>query len=116
MRPKCPNSAPHTNCHHSGGEVMFCSFRTCASCSHVSHELPQYQSSLVSNVRPKEGPATEQRSQTQQQISNRMLKKKRLMVLQWSGQTPDLNLTEMLLQDLRRAVHKQIPANVNELK
>lgn len=55
-------------------------------------------------------------AQAQQQISNRMLKKKRLVVLQWSGQYPDLNLTEMLLQDLRRAVHKPIPANVNELK
>jgi len=34
------------------------------------------------------------------------VKKKRIKVLQWSSQSPDLNLTEMLWWDLKRAVYE----------
>lgn len=41
----------------------------------------------------KSGRATAQWSQSQQQIYNRMSEKKIIRVLQWSSQSPDLNLT-----------------------
>lgn len=37
-------------------------------------------------------------------------------MLQWSSQSLYLNLIEMPWWDLKRAVHKQIPVNLNELK
>jgi len=42
------------------------------------------------------------------------LKKKRIKVLHWPSQTPDLNTTEMLWQDLKKALHKQMPANIKK--
>jgi len=41
------------------------------------------------------------------------LTRKRIKVLQWSSQSPDLNLTEMLWWDLKRAVHKRMPMIIN---
>jgi len=38
------------------------------------------------------------------------------MVLQWPSQSPDLNPNKTLWQDLKRAVHKQMPTNLNEPK
>jgi len=35
------------------------------------------------------------------------LKKKRIKVLHWPSQSPDLNTTEMLWQDLKKALHNQ---------
>lgn len=40
------------------------------------------------------------------------LKKKRIKVLRWPSQTPDLNLIETLWRDLKR----RMLANINEVK
>lgn len=45
-----------------------------------------------------------------------MDEKENNQVFQWPRQSPDLNPTEMLWQDLQRAVHKQMPANLDKLK
>ena len=42
-------------------------------------------------------------------------KRKRIKVLECPSQSPDLNLCEMLLWDLKRAVHKQIRSKLSEL-
>ena len=44
------------------------------------------------------------------------LKKKRIGVLPWSSQSPDLNLIEMQSWDIKRAMHQTNVANLNELK
>jgi hypothetical protein len=37
-------------------------------------------------------------------------------VLQWSSQSPDLNLIEHLRRDLKIAVHRHSPSNLTELE
>lgn len=41
---------------------------------------------------------------------------KKAMCWKKPSQSPDLDLTEMLWQDLNRAVHKQLPSNIHKLK
>ena len=41
---------------------------------------------------------------------------KRIEVLQWAHQSPDLNMIRMQWWNLQRAVHQQISANLKELK
>ena len=92
------------------------SHRTWAPCSHwVHHELlwiPKYSRVKYEAICPTakawlklahqqdNDPKHSSRSTTE------CLKKKRIKVLQWSSQSPDLSLTEMLWLDLQRAVHK----------
>lgn len=49
--------------------------------------------------------------QTQKQIHNRMAEKQ-IKVLQWSSQSLDCNVTEMLWQNIKRTVHKQMPKSM----
>jgi len=44
------------------------------------------------------------------------LKKKRIKVLHWPSQRQDLNLTEIMHQDLKRAEYKQRLANLKVMK
>ena len=44
------------------------------------------------------------------------LSKKKVNVLKWPSQSPDLNPIENLWQDLKTAVHRRTPANLKELE
>ena len=44
------------------------------------------------------------------------LKNKKVNVLEWPSQSPDLNLIENLWQDLKIAVHQRSPSNLTELE
>ncbi|KAF7653083.1 hypothetical protein LDENG_00087570, partial [Lucifuga dentata] len=44
------------------------------------------------------------------------LQKKRIKVLPWPSQSPDLNPIEMLWRDLKAAVHQRKPSNLTQLK
>jgi hypothetical protein len=48
----------------------------------------------------------------QQNVFNR----KKICLLEWSSQSPDLNPFEMLWHGLKRAVHTRHPKNIAELK
>lgn len=39
----------------------------------------------------------------------------KIKVLKWPSQSPDLNLIEMLLHDLKQAIHTRKPSNTTEL-
>ena len=44
------------------------------------------------------------------------LQQKKIRLLEWPSQSPDLNLIEMLWHDLKRAIHTRHPRNIAELK
>ena len=44
------------------------------------------------------------------------LQQKKILILEWPSQSPDLNPIEMLLHDLKRAVHTRHPKNIGKLK
>uniref|UniRef100_A0AAZ3NRU8 Tc1-like transposase DDE domain-containing protein n=1 Tax=Oncorhynchus tshawytscha TaxID=74940 RepID=A0AAZ3NRU8_ONCTS len=44
------------------------------------------------------------------------LQQKKISLLEWPRQSPDLNSNEMLWHDLKRAVHIRHPKNIAELK
>ena len=44
------------------------------------------------------------------------LQQKKIRLLEWPSQSPDLNSIEMLWHDLKRAVHTRHPKNITELK
>jgi transposase len=44
------------------------------------------------------------------------LKQKKIHLLEWPSQSPDLNPIEMLWHDLKRAIHTRNPKNIAELK
>ena len=44
------------------------------------------------------------------------LQQKKIRLLEWPSQSPDLNPIEMLWHDLKRAVHTRHPKNIAELK
>ena len=44
------------------------------------------------------------------------LQQKKIRLLEWPSQSPDLNVIEMLWHDLKRAVHTRHPNNIAELK
>lgn len=46
----------------------------------------------------------------------KILKKFNIGLLQWLSQCLNLNMIKMLLQDVERAVHKEVPAELKELK
>lgn len=60
--------------------------------------------------------AAGQGSQHSRKSTTECLKRKRIKVLQWSTQHQDPNPTEVLCWDPQRAVHKQMPTKLNELK
>ena len=59
----------------------------------------------------KVGYATGQRPKTTE-----WLQQKKIRLLEWPSQSPDLSLREMLWHDLKRAVHTRHPKNIAELK
>jgi len=69
---------------------------------------------LLSFIQLKLGTNCQQDNDPKQRKSTlECVKKKIIKVLQRSSQSPDLNLTEMLWWDLRRAVHTLMPANLS---
>ncbi|MGH0187059.1 UNVERIFIED_CONTAM: hypothetical protein FKN15_039015 [Acipenser sinensis] len=44
------------------------------------------------------------------------LNKNKIKVLEWTSQSPDINLIENLWCELKKAVHKRSPWNLNELE
>ena len=48
--------------------------------------------------------------------STEWLQQKKIHLLEWPSQSPDLNPIEMLWHDLNRAVHTRYPKNIAELK
>ena len=121
-KPKNSISAqtPHTNCQARWWRAddlgLFCSHRTWTSCSHsVHHELlciPKYSRVKCEAICPtakawlKLGHQQDNDPKHSSKSTTECLKKKRIKVLQWSSQSPDLKLIEMLWWDLKRAVHK----------
>ncbi|KAF7663711.1 hypothetical protein LDENG_00201070 [Lucifuga dentata] len=49
-------------------------------------------------------------------FTSEWLKRNKMKVLEWPSQSPDLNSTEMLWQDLKQTVHARKPFNVADLK
>ena len=49
-------------------------------------------------------------------LSTQWLKEKKVNVLAWPDQSPDLNLTENPWNDLKTAVHEWSPSNLTELE
>ena len=92
---------------------LFCSHWTWTPCSHwVQHELlwiPKYSRvrcesiCLTDKAWLKLGHQQDNDPKHSSKSTTECLKKKRIKVLQWSSQSPDLNLTEMLWWDLKRA-------------
>jgi hypothetical protein len=47
---------------------------------------------------------------------NRTEEQKKICLLEWPSQSPDLNPNEMMWLDLKRTVHTRHPKNIAELK
>ena len=105
--------------HGDGGMMIwgsFCSHRTWTPCSQwVHHELlyiPKYSRvkceaiCLTAKAWLKLGHQQDNDPKHSSKSTTECVKKKRIKVLQWSSQTLDLTLAEMLWWDLKRAVHK----------
>lgn len=84
-----------------------------------------YQRVLEENVRPSVRKLKLKRMWTMQhdndpkhssKSTKEWLKKKKLRVLEWPSQSPDLNPIEMLWIDLKLAVHARHPSNITQLK
>lgn len=50
------------------------------------------------------------------QRSKKRLHRKKMRLLEWPCQSPDLNLSEKLWHDLKRAIHIRHHKNIAELK
>ena len=48
--------------------------------------------------------------------TTKWLQQKKIRLLEWASQSPDLNPIEMLCHDVKRAVHTKHPKNIAELK
>jgi transposase len=84
-----------------------------------------YQDILQENVRLSVRQLKLMRSWVMQQDNNpkhrsksttEWLQQKKIRLLEWPSQSPDLNLIEMLWHDLKRAVHTRHSKNIAELK
>lgn len=93
---------PHANCHADLG--LFYSHWTQETCSHLSNSIS------LADIRPCNMTAIP----THQQPDICMVKKEK--ELKWPSESPDLNSTEMLRMDLKRADHKWMSSDINELK
>lgn len=84
-----------------------------------------YQDILQENIRPSVHQLKLKRGWVMQQDNDpkhtsksttEWFKLKKLRVLEWPSQSPDLNPIEMLWHDLKRAIHTRQPKNIAELK
>ena len=62
------------------------------------------------------GDAAGQQPKTQINLQHNYFNRKKLCLLEWPSQSPDLNPIEMLWNDLKRVVHTRHPKNISELK
>uniref|UniRef100_A0A803JRB2 Tc1-like transposase DDE domain-containing protein n=1 Tax=Xenopus tropicalis TaxID=8364 RepID=A0A803JRB2_XENTR len=84
-----------------------------------------YQDILQENLRPSVHQLKLSRRWVLQQDNDPMhrsksttewLKQKKIRLLEWPSQRPDLNLIEMLWHDLKKAIYTRHPKNIAELK
>lgn len=101
---------------NAGGGLMIC-FKLVMSAS-------VYQSILASNLRPSVQQLKLGYDWVMQQVKDAKYihiqqnswNRKEWRWCKWTSQSLDLNLNEMLWRSLKRAVHKWMPTNINELK
>ncbi|KAJ0041565.1 hypothetical protein NL108_013288 [Boleophthalmus pectinirostris] len=119
-----PKSKPHPSCetrwreHHGLG---LCCLRACG----ITGIGGKMNSKLYQDLRPSEHQLKLKRGRVMQQDNDlkhksksttEWLKQKKMHLLEWPSQSPDLNPNEMLRHDLKRAIHTRQPKNIAEVK
>uniref|UniRef100_A0A3Q3KMZ5 Tc1-like transposase DDE domain-containing protein n=1 Tax=Monopterus albus TaxID=43700 RepID=A0A3Q3KMZ5_MONAL len=115
---------------HGGGSIMLWGCVAASGTGNIARvegrmDSTKYQQILEANITPsvkklklKRGWLLQQDNDPKHTSKSTMeyLKRRRLKVLEWPSQSPDLNIIENLWVDLKRAVHARRPKNITELE